>query len=139
MQQRVSNTMLVVLLCVAFLCCKNKEEKYVWNTMIVTATAYNSVANQTQDHPEIAAWGDTLRPDMKCIAVSRDLLAKGLKYNTPVRIEGFEGTYLVKDKMHQRWENRIDIFMGKDVKKAKEWGRRKVTIQYGVLQGKVSN
>lgn len=137
MQQSVINSVLVALLGIAFLCCKNKEENYDWNSMIVTATAYNSVAYQTQDHPEIAAWGDTLRPDMKCIAVSRDLLRKGLKYNTPVRIEGFEGIYLVKDKMHQRWENRIDIFMGKDVKKAKEWGRRKVSIQYGVLREEV--
>jgi hypothetical protein len=34
--------------------------------------------------------------------------------------------------MHPRWKNRIDIYMGVDVKKARQWGRRKVTIQYGV-------
>ena len=48
------------------------------------------------------------------------------------KIEGFEGIYFVKDKMHSRWKNRIDIYMGVDVKAAKEWGRKKVCIEYGI-------
>ena len=67
---------------------------------------------------------------MKCIAVSRDLLSQGLKHNTLVTIEGLEGIYLVKDKMNRRWQNRIDIYMDNDVKAAKEWGRKMVTIKY---------
>lgn len=113
--------------------CAQEKEKWIWNNMEVTATAYNSLASQTNQLANVAAWGDTLRPGMKCIAVSRDLLKKGLTYNTPVKIEGFEGVYLVKDKMNKRWENRIDIYMGDDVEKAREWGRKKVTIQYGTL------
>ena len=35
--------------------------------------------------------------------------------------------------MHNRWRNKIDIYMGVDVKAAKHWGRKKVEIQYGVL------
>lgn len=112
--------------------CADEEGKLIWQSMEVTATAYNSIASQTKPLANVAAWGDTLQPGMKCIAVSRDLLKKGLKYNTPVKIEGFEGVFLVKDKMHSRWENRIDIYMGLDVKKAREWGRQKVAIQYGV-------
>ncbi|MBT8291366.1 MAG: 3D domain-containing protein [Muriicola sp.] len=113
--------------------CGEEKEKWTWNSMEVTATAYNSLASQTNALANVAAWGDTLSPGMKCIAVSRDLLKKGLTYNTPVKIEGFEGVYLVKDKMNKRWENRIDIYMGNDVEKAREWGRKKVTIQYGIL------
>lgn len=126
------------LLCflVAFTCigmsCKTEEDKWNWNSLTVTATAYNSVKSQTNSNPNVAAWGDTLKPGMKCIAVSKDLIKKGLKRNTPVKIEGFEGIYLVKDKMHSRWENRIDIYMGKDVQLAKEWGRKKVKILYGL-------
>ncbi len=112
--------------------CSDKEEKWEWKTIEVTATAYNAIESQTSSLVNIAAWGDTLRPGMKCIAVSRDLLKKGLKYDTPVKIEGFEGVFRVKDKMHSRWENRIDIFMGLDVNKAREWGRKKVLIQYGI-------
>lgn len=111
--------------------CSLKDSKnYVWHTKEVTATAYNSLAYQTSEQPNITAFGDSLKPGMKCIAVSRDLLALGLKHNTLVTIEGLEGIYLVKDKMNKRWKNRIDIYMGNDVKAAKKWGRKKVRIQY---------
>lgn len=115
-------------------CCKKTETKptYNWETIEVTATAYNSLAYQTNDNPHITAFGDSLKPGMKYIAVSRDLLAMGLTHNTPVAIKGLKGLYIVKDKMNKRWRNRIDIYMGVDVKAAKEWGRRRVTITYGI-------
>jgi len=111
--------------------CNSKDsKKYVWHSKEVTATAYNSLAYQTSSQPNITAFGDSLNPGMKCIAVSRDLLALGLKHNTLVTIEGLEGIYLVKDKMNRRWKNRIDIYMDNDVKAAKKWGRKKLTISY---------
>lgn len=120
-------------LCLILLLLTNcAADNYTWHTLDVTATAYNSYAYQTNSNPFITAFGDSLIPGKKYIAVSRDLLSLGLKHNTPVKIEGFEGVYLVKDKMHRRWKKRIDIYMGDDIKKAKEWGRRKVTIAYGI-------
>mgnify|MGYP003114586530 FL=1 len=97
----------------------------------VTATAFNSLPGQGhgEDH-SLAAWGDTLVPGMKAIAVSRDLLAAGLDYGTAVKIEGLEGTWYVRDKMHARWRNKIDIYLGEDRGAALEWGRRKVEIRY---------
>jgi 3D (Asp-Asp-Asp) domain-containing protein len=115
-----------------FSCKKDVPSKFEWRTIEVTATAYNSLAYQTDDNPLITAFGDSLKPGMKYIAVSRDLLRQGLKHNTLVKVEGLEGTYLVKDKMHYRWKNKIDIYMGTDVKAAKKWGRRKVNITYRV-------
>ncbi|TBN06906.1 hypothetical protein EYD45_01555 [Hyunsoonleella flava] len=116
--------------------CKNTVETvpdgYNWHSRTVTATAYNSLANQTDANPNITAFGDSLQPGLKYIAVSRDLLALGLKHNTPVIIEGLEGIYLVKDKMHSRWRNRIDVYMGEDIKRAKKWGRKRVCIDYGI-------
>lgn len=109
-----------------------KEPEPLWNGLMVTASAYNSTVGQTSNTPNITAFGDSLRPGMKYIAVSRDLLRKGLKYNTPVIIEGFSDFFLVKDKMHPKWRNHIDIYMGMDVEAAKEWGRRKVCIDYRV-------
>ena len=106
------------------------SKKYIWESREVTATAYNSLAYQTNSQPNIAAFGDTLTPNMKCIAVSRNLLNLGLKHNTLVTIEGLDGVFLVKDKMNKRWKDRIDIFMGKDVKAAKLWGRKKLEIKY---------
>ncbi len=132
MRYLISFTGILMLVCLPLLSCADEEDKYTWESMEVTATAYNAVASQTDSLVNIAAWGDTLKPGMKCIAVSRDLLKKGLKYDTPVKIDGFEGIFRVKDKMHSRWVNRIDIFMGVDVEKAREWGRKKVIIQYGI-------
>ena len=109
-----------------------KTDNYEWITKEVTATAYNSLMYQTSAQPDIAAFGDSLKPGMKCIAVSRDLLALGLKHNTHVKIEGLRDIYLVKDKMNKRWTNHIDIYMGKDVEAAKAWGRQKIKIQYRI-------
>lgn len=116
----------------------NEEEKqqldlHDWQPLKVTITAYNSLPSQTTAiNPSIAAWGDTLKPGMKVIAVSRDLMRNGLKYNTMVRIDTFPDTFLVKDKMHFRHRNKIDIYMGKDKKKAEQWGRKKLTIFYKI-------
>lgn len=121
-----------LILILIFGCKDDSKINYTWKTLEVTATAYNSLAYQTSSNPHITAFGDSLKPGMKYIAVSRDLLALGLKHNTPVAIEGMEGLYYVKDKMHYRWKKRIDIYMGTDVKAAKEWGRKKIKIAYGV-------
>ncbi len=99
----------------------------------VTATAYTLRPQETQDYaPGVAAWGDKLEPGMKAIAVSRDLIPMGLRHETEVVIEGLSGTYIVRDKMNRRWERKIDIFMGTDVERAREWGRREVTIHWHV-------
>jgi len=121
---------ILFVLVLALSCDLGDSKSYVWHTKEVTATAYNSLAYQTNEQPNITAFGDTLTPGMKCIAVSRDLLKLGLKHNTLVTIEGFEDVFLVKDKMHTRWKNRIDIYMGNDVNAAKEWGRKRLKIKY---------
>jgi 3D (Asp-Asp-Asp) domain-containing protein len=98
--------------------------------LVVTATAYNSLREQTDRHPEIGAWGDRLRPGMRAIAVSQDLLSLGLVRGSRVRIEGLRGEYQVLDTMPRRWKRRIDIFMGHDVGSARQWGKRKVRIRW---------
>jgi len=99
-------------------------------TLSLTATAYNSVPEQTNSEPNIAAWGDSIAPGMKIIAVSRDLLEMGLTRGSEVEIEGFPGTFRVLDKMGRRWEKRIDIYMGDDIQAARDWGVRNVQIYY---------
>ena len=122
----------ILFIGIIFSCTTENRKKYEWKSLRVTATAYNSLAYQTNSNPSITAFGDSLKPGLKCIAVSRDLQRLGLKHNTFVTIEGLDGIYLVKDKMHSRWKNRIDVYMGVDVKAAKNWGRKKVTINYRV-------
>jgi len=101
------------------------------HSLKVHASAYNSLRGQTDRTPNLAAWGDRLKPGMKVIAVSRDLLTKyGLKHNTVVKIKGLSGTYRVQDKMNKRFRKKIDIYMGRDRRKALRWGRRNVTIMW---------
>lgn len=108
-----------------------KEERAIFtDTLTVTASAYNSLKAQGEGNPNVTSFGDTLYPGLKSIAVSRDLVRKGLTHGTPVKIEGFEGVYIVNDKMHPRWRNKIDIYMGVDREKARRWGRKKLKISF---------
>ena len=116
---------LVSMACLAIGC----QEKQT-QSMKVTATAYNSLAYQTSGDATITAWGDTLKPGMKAIAISRDLLDSGFYHNMEVKIDGLEGNYKVLDKMNRRWTCKIDIYMGTDVQAAREWGKREVIIQW---------
>ncbi len=127
-----AKTIIGILLLLVFNCKTDKPSEYTWKSLRVTATAYNSVSYQTNSNPHITAFGDSLKPGLKYIAVSRDLLKLGLKHNTPVSIQGLEGIYLVKDKMHARKRNQIDIYMGLNIEAAKNWGRKKVDIVYGI-------
>jgi len=98
------------------------------NSLIVTAAAYNSVPGQTDTRPRIGAWGDTIAPGLKAIAISPDLGSLGLRRGTKVRIEGLPDEYVVLDMMPAQWKRHIDIYMGDDAKAARSWGRRKVKI-----------
>ena len=104
------------------------------NTVTVWATAYNAVHEQTDETPHIGAWGDHLdqavQPGVRVIAVSPDLLEKGLKRGQRVRIQGLKGEFVVLDKMPRRWQNRIDIYMHKDLRAAKKWGKRRVKVSW---------
>ncbi|WP_375579781.1 hypothetical protein ABWH96_01500 [Marivirga tractuosa] len=122
----------------------NKSEKQtqsiVYDTIQVTATAYNSIEAQTKKgNPALAAWGDTLKPGMKAIAISRDFLNEDiLEHNSEVKIEGLEGTYKVMDKMNKRWTRKIDIYMGLDEEAARNWGKQQVEIYVPIEPDKES-
>ena len=118
----------------AFLCalvlssgCKTSAQEI---ELTVTATAFNSVPSQTSGDPTLTAWGDRLKPGMRAIAVSRDLIKMGLTHKTRVKIEGLKGEYIVLDKLASRWKKRIDIYMGEDVEAAKEWGKKEVKVYW---------
>ena len=97
-------------------------------TLRVKASAYNSLHGQTDATPNIGAWGDRLTPGMQAIAVSADLIEMGLARGQRVRIHGLDGEYVVADRMSRRWQRKIDIYMGEDVKAARNWGVREVEI-----------
>ncbi len=116
----------LIMIIIMLAACSSPETR----SIEVTATAYNSVKAQTANDPAITAWGDRLKPGMKAIAISRDLLDTGFYHNMEVTIDGLEGEYKVLDKMNRRWTKKIDIYMGTDVSKAREWGKQEVTIHW---------
>jgi LysM repeat protein len=114
---------------------KKKRSKFISrfgkHRLRVTATAYTSHRGQTDKTPFLAAWNNRLRPGVKSIAVSRDLLTKyGMKNGTKVKIAGLSGYYRVRDKMNKRYKKRIDIYMGMNRRRALRWGRRSVVIYW---------
>ncbi len=97
----------------------------------VTATAYTSHYSQTDSTPFLAAWSNRIRPGMKIIAVSPDMIRKyGITNGVRVKIAGLPGIYTVRDKMNKKWRHRIDIYMGTNRGKALRWGRRSVVMYY---------
>ncbi|WP_348765366.1 hypothetical protein [uncultured Salinisphaera sp.] len=117
----ITTISVLVLLCASV--STAMAESVEWKELSVSATAYNSVPWQTTaNKPSVAAWGDELRPGMRAIAVSRDLIKQGLTHGARVKIEGMPGVYVVRDKMNSRWSNKIDIYMGKDIDAAREFG-----------------
>jgi len=101
-------------------------------SLLVTATAFNSLPKQGQGNPNVGAWGDRITPGVNAIAVSDDLVSLGLTRGIRVRIEGMKNEYVVLDRMPARWKKRIDIYMGNDVKAARAWGKRDVKIYWTV-------
>jgi 3D (Asp-Asp-Asp) domain-containing protein len=96
----------------------------------VTATAFNSVPEQTDGHPRLTASGETLHPGVRAIAVSPDLERAGLALGTLVEIDGLAGEWRILDRMPPRWRRRIDVYMGLDEAAAERFGKRQVTIRW---------
>jgi 3D (Asp-Asp-Asp) domain-containing protein len=95
----------------------------------VTATAFNSVAAQTDSQPTLTASGERLRPGMRALAISRDLERAGLRFGTRVEVDGY-GEWVVLDRMAPRWRRKIDLYMGTDEAAAKRFGKRQVEIRW---------
>ena len=98
--------------------------------LLVDATAFNSLAGQTDAQPLLTASGERLRPGLRALAVSADLERAGLTFGTRVEIEGY-GEWVVLDRMAPRWRRKIDLYLGNDEEAAKAFGRRRVKIRWG--------
>lgn len=102
-------------------------------SVIARATAYNSLAAQTDSTPFITATGTRTRPGV--VALSRDLL-RTFPYGSRITIEDLSGKYnnllrgrvfYVEDTMAARKTNSIDIWMGTR-SQALQFGARQVRI-----------
>lgn len=99
----------------------------------VTITCYNAVAEQCDGDPLTTASGKKIdlnklnRGELRYVAVSRDLL-KEYKYGDMVDVyisdgHPYNGTWVVADTMHRRWNNKIDLLVGRNQKAGRWQGR----------------
>ena len=103
-------------------------------TILVTATIYHAVPEQTDSTPFITASNsiiDASNPQKhRWIAVSRDLEKLGYTFGVQVCVEGagaLDGMWTVQDRMNKRFTNRIDFLVNEDVKGGK-WNNVKIYI-----------
>jgi 3D (Asp-Asp-Asp) domain-containing protein len=123
-----TSSRLALVMAVVFVCgCETGNSE---RSMVVSVSAYTSVASQTNSEPNVTAWGDKLKPGMKAVAVSPDLLDEGLSHGSKLSIEGLKGKYVVLDKTNARFTKRVDVYMGVDVEAAKEFGVKQLRITW---------
>lgn len=120
---------------IAFTACADEPEM---KCMQVKASAYNSVGSQTRIGTDgtITAWGDTLKPEIPSVAISRDLIDSGMVHGTMLYIEGFSEPFKVNDKMNRRFKNKIDLHLGTNVKAARDFGNQKLNICFEIPENK---
>ena len=85
----------------------------------VTVTIYYPVEEQCDDSPNILADGTKINIEKagsyRYCALSRDLLSRwggSFDYGQKIVLKGvknFEGEWVVRDTMHPRWKNRVDL------------------------------
>lgn len=94
--------------------------------IIREVTAYNSVPEQTDASPCIAADGSDVCKRYaagECIAA-----ANFLPLGSKIYVDKI-GECTVADRMNSRYQNRVDIFMDKDIARAVKFGRQNLLVK----------
>lgn len=89
---------------------------------VVTATAYSSTVDQTDDTPFITASGAYVRDGI--------IATNFLPFGTIIKIPDLFGdkVFIVEDRMHKRYWHRVDIWFP-ERKMAKEFGIKQIRIE----------
>jgi 3D (Asp-Asp-Asp) domain-containing protein len=108
--------------------------KFIMGYIFVTATVYNAVRAQTNDHPLVTASNKQININNpgghRWIAVSRDLEKLGFKFGVKVCIEKageMNGTWTVQDRMNKRYKKRIDFLVDNSIISGK-WHNVQISI-----------
>jgi len=117
---------------------KTKNETMVISKILgilmVTATVYNAVPEQTDSTPLITASG--ARIDERCpeqhrwVAVSQDMLKRGYKFGMCIEVSGagdLDGMWEIQDVMNKRYTDSID-FLVEDTRKLGKWRNVKIKL-----------
>jgi 3D (Asp-Asp-Asp) domain-containing protein len=99
----------------------------VWSSdgIEVKVTAYSPTIDQCDDTPFITASNQRVRDGI--VALSRDLEKEfKFKFGDLVTLDGI-GVFEFQDRMHPRWERKVDVFMWK----------RQDALEFGVVDTKL--
>jgi len=101
--------------------------------IMVTATIYNAVPEQTDSDPLITASLKEIDPNnpQRWIAVSRDLEELGITLGSVVCIDNagkMNGEWAVEDRMNKRWRRRIDFLVHDSIRLGK-WTNVKIRLK----------
>lgn len=106
------------------------EDDSAEETPIYTAevSAYTSRVEETDGSPYVSADGTNLKEVYECVVASNDY-----EFGTRLAIEEL-GVCTVRDRLNSRYNGtgNIDVYMGNDLLRAKEFGRR--TLNYIVIK-----
>tara|TARA_R110002126_G_scaffold75846_2_gene189285 strand:- start:319 stop:669 length:351 start_codon:yes stop_codon:yes gene_type:complete len=97
--------------------------------LIVTATVYNAVPEQTDSTPFLTASGSIINPECpevhRWIAVSQDMLKEGWNFGECVEVTGagdLDGVWQIQDVMNKRYNRSIDFLVENSRTKGKWLG-----------------
>jgi 3D (Asp-Asp-Asp) domain-containing protein len=91
------------------------------NEKVFEISAYNTVPEQTDSSPCIAASGDNICGRNDVVACSRQY-----KLGTKFVING--KTYTCLDRLASKYDHRIDVSFDKDLQGAKNWGVKQLQV-----------
>lgn len=97
-------------------------KKVAKQTYVVSASAYSSTVDQTDDSPFITAWNTYVRDGI--------VAANFLPFGTRIKIPEVFGNkiFVVEDRMNKRYKYNVDVWFP-DRESAKKFGRKTVTIE----------
>ena len=108
--------------------------------LIVTATVYNAVPEQTDSTPFLTASGSIINPECpevyRWIAVSQDMLKEGWNFGECVEVTGagdLDGVWQIQDVMNKRYKRSID-FLVENSRRLGKWKGVRIKITSGEIK-----
>ena len=91
-----------------------------------TATIYNAVPEQCNEHPSVTASGRVIDlnqvGDLRIVAMERTMMQRnGIAYGDTILVKGagvYDGEWVVEDTMHPRFagQDKVDFLVPEDVR-----------------------
>lgn len=122
-------SLVIVLTLTAILSTATKIEPAVVKVVMdmdVTVTAYTKYESCSKKKNPECLTASGIPVEVGYAAMSRDLERKGLRFGDRIHLIGY-GNFIIQDRTHARWKNRIDLYM-ESYQDALKFGKRKMRM-----------